>query len=207
MIAGLVSRPLVTPAAANQAFFAGVLALPAMSGDMSCRPEEQKHNDWGDCPLAIRTLQPVGGIHVDLTARDVECLSLWHEPVASMAANRPILESRWRDAVTGSPVTSELLNRPSEEAAIGPGRGQWLTTFCVFLLLLPFMTISSVVHAAHNYQHRPSQPSGYDALAQIGAPAATRKTDPQRRWSRQSVSSAKTCTYQGGPKTGLWTCR
>jgi len=74
-------------------------------------------------------------------------------------------------------------------------------------LLLPFMAISSVVHADHNYQHRPNQPSEYGALAQIGPPAATHKTDLQRRRSAQPVSSPKACTYQGGPKSGLWACR
>ncbi len=35
--------------------------------------------------------------------------------------------------------------------------------------LLPFMAISSAVHADHNYQHRPNQPAGYGALAQMAA--------------------------------------
>jgi len=41
-------------------------------------------------------------------------------------------------------------------------------------LLLPFMAISSAVHADHNYQHRPNQPAAYGASNQAGpAPAAS----------------------------------
>ena len=73
-------------------------------------------------------------------------------------------------------------------------------------LLLPFMAISSTVYAGHNYQHRPNQPAEYGALAQVGPSAATDKAELQRRRSLQPVGSWKACTYQGGPKSGLWAC-
>src|SRR5882757_9960874 len=34
-------------------------------------------------------------------------------------------------------------------------------------LLLPFMAISSVVHANHNYKHRPNQPAGMMRLTKL----------------------------------------
>ncbi|MFB9265611.1 hypothetical protein ACFFWD_21070 [Bradyrhizobium erythrophlei] len=74
-------------------------------------------------------------------------------------------------------------------------------------LALPLLAMSASAHAEHNYQHRPIQPSEYGALAQAGAPKATRETELQRRRSAQPVGSAKACTYQGGPKSGLWSCR
>lgn len=74
-------------------------------------------------------------------------------------------------------------------------------------LLLPFIAVPSVVHANHNYQHQPNQPSAYSALAQIGAPAAAYEIKRPRHRSIQRVSSPKSCTYQGGPKSGLWACR
>jgi len=72
-------------------------------------------------------------------------------------------------------------------------------------LLLPLVAMSSTVASAsasvdlqkrlaYNYQHRPDQPAEYGALAQA-------------RRSLQPVGSPKACTYQGGPKSGLWACR
>ena len=74
-------------------------------------------------------------------------------------------------------------------------------------VLLPFMAISSVVHADHNYQHRPNQPTGYGAFNQAVPTPAASKTDLQGRPSSQERNSEKACTYQGGPKSGLWTGR
>lgn len=59
VIAGLVSQPLVAPAAAKGASFAtmaGTYAMSARSGDMPCCPDEQKSNGCQGCPLAICTL-------------------------------------------------------------------------------------------------------------------------------------------------------
>lgn len=74
-------------------------------------------------------------------------------------------------------------------------------------LLLPFMAISSVAHADHNYQHRPNEPRGYGALAQVGPPAATNKREWRKHQPAQPIASRRACTYQGGPKSGLWACR
>jgi len=73
--------------------------------------------------------------------------------------------------------------------------------------VLPFMAISSAVHADHNYQHRPNQPAGYAAFNQAVPTPAASKTELQRRPSVQRGNSQKACTYQGGPKSGLWACR
>ena len=73
--------------------------------------------------------------------------------------------------------------------------------------LLPYMAISSAVHAGHNYQHRPNQPAGYAAFNQAGPPPAASNTELQGRPSLQQRNSRKACTYQGGPKSGLWACR
>ena len=73
-------------------------------------------------------------------------------------------------------------------------------------LLLPLVAISSTARADHNYQYRPNQTAEYGAMAQLGPPAATQRTELRRR-SSQPVGSPKACTYQGGPKSGLWACR
>jgi len=55
--------------------------------------------------------------------------------------------------------------------------------------LLPFMAISSVAHANHNYRHRPNQPALYRAFNQaVPAPAAS-KTELQGRPSSQQRNS------------------
>ncbi len=74
-------------------------------------------------------------------------------------------------------------------------------------LRLPLMAISSAVHADHNYQHRPNQPAAYGAFNQAGPAPAASNTDWQGRPSLQQRNSRKACTYQGGPKSGLWSCR
>ena len=74
-------------------------------------------------------------------------------------------------------------------------------------LLLPPMAILSAVHADHNYQHRPNQPAAYGAFNQAGPAPAASNTDWQGRPSLQQRNSRKACTYQGGPKSGLWSCR
>ena len=43
-------------------------------------------------------------------------------------------------------------------------------------LVLPFMAISSVVRADHNYQHRPNQPAQYGAFNPAGPTPAVSKT-------------------------------
>ncbi len=74
-------------------------------------------------------------------------------------------------------------------------------------LLLPLVATLSVVYADHNYQHRSNQPAEYGAFNQaVPTPAASR-TELQGRPSSQQRNSQKACTYQGGPKSGLWACR
>jgi len=74
-------------------------------------------------------------------------------------------------------------------------------------LFLPFMAMSSAVYANHNNQHHPDQPAGYAAFNQAVPTQAASKTDLQGRPSSQHRNSQKACTYQGGPKSGLWACR
>ena len=51
VIVGLVSAPLVTPAAAKRLSAAGMTDMVTMSGDMPCCPDGQKSNGCKDCPL------------------------------------------------------------------------------------------------------------------------------------------------------------
>ena len=74
-------------------------------------------------------------------------------------------------------------------------------------LLLPFVAVSSAVYANHNNQHHPNQPAGYAAFNQAVPTPAASKTELQRRPSVLQRNSQKACTYQGGPKSGLWACR
>src|SRR5258705_13185124 len=48
VIVGLVTAPLVTPAAAK---WLTVSDMAAMPGDMPCCPDKQKNNSCQDCPL------------------------------------------------------------------------------------------------------------------------------------------------------------
>src|SRR6266566_3663501 len=64
-------------------------------------------------------------------------------------------------------------------------------------ILLPFMAISSAVHADHNYQHRPNQPAGYAAFNQAGPPPDASNTELQGRPALQPRNSRNACTYQG----------
>lgn len=78
-----------------------------------------------------------------------------------------------------------------------------MTVLLRCLLLLNFVAISSAVHADLNYQNRPSSRTEY------GTFNPTRPT-PSVDGSHLSPSpraSRKSCTYQGGPKSGLWACR
>jgi hypothetical protein len=49
--AGLVSAPLVTPAAAKGPSMVEMTDMSAMSADMPCCPDGQKSKDCQDCPL------------------------------------------------------------------------------------------------------------------------------------------------------------
>ncbi len=51
--------------------------------------------------------------------------------------------------------------------------------------LLPFMAVSSVAHANHNYQHRPNQPAEYAAFNQADPTRAASKMDLQGHPSSQ----------------------
>jgi hypothetical protein len=64
--------------------------------------------------------------------------------------------------------------------------------------LLPFMAISSVAHANHNYQHRPNQPAAYRAFDQAGPAAPASRMDLQGRPSVQPAWH-----YHGGPRSQM----
>ncbi len=69
-------------------------------------------------------------------------------------------------------------------------------------LALPFMPISGVASASHNDQHRPNQPGVYSSPYE--AFAMERRALPRRA---PQVRASRSCTYQGGPKSGSWACR
>ncbi len=50
-IVGLVTSPLITPAAAKLLPAAEMSDMSTMSADMPCCPDTQKSNDCQDCPL------------------------------------------------------------------------------------------------------------------------------------------------------------
>lgn len=80
-----------------------------------------------------------------------------------------------------------------------------MTVLLRFLLLSSFMAISSGVHAEANYQNRPSPSTGYGTF---NPNRPTSSVDgSQGRVSPSASASPKSCTYQGGPKSGLWSCR
>lgn len=51
VIAGLVSAPLVAPAAAKRLPLAVTMDMAGMSTDMPCCPDKQHSNNCQDCPL------------------------------------------------------------------------------------------------------------------------------------------------------------
>lgn len=51
VIAGLISAPLVTPAAAKLRSVVEMTDMSAMSGEIPCCPDGQKNNNCQDCPL------------------------------------------------------------------------------------------------------------------------------------------------------------
>lgn len=78
-------------------------------------------------------------------------------------------------------------------------------------LLLPFMAISGIALADHNYQHRSNEARSYSPHE----PFAMERKAPIRRVARghkndqKNSNAVKPCTfsYQGGPKSGSWACR
>ena len=60
VVVGLVTAPLVTPAAAKRLPVAVTMDMSVMSADMPCCPDKQHSNDCQDCPLvAMCTLTVV----------------------------------------------------------------------------------------------------------------------------------------------------
>lgn len=78
-------------------------------------------------------------------------------------------------------------------------------------LLLPLMATSSAALADHNYQHRPNdvrRSSPYDAFAmERKAPIRSVARQVGHGQKQKDGLASKSCTYQGGPKIGLWACR
>ena len=71
-------------------------------------------------------------------------------------------------------------------------------------LLLPFMAISSVVHAdptAAKQRHSPSEVRSY----LLKDTTARAQAEPQIYVDYGSTTPS--CTYQGGPKSNAWTCQ
>jgi len=51
VIVGLVAAPLVSPVSGKRLPVAEMSDMAAMTGDMPCCPDGQKHNSCQDCPL------------------------------------------------------------------------------------------------------------------------------------------------------------
>lgn len=72
VIVGLVTAPLVTPAAAKWLTVGEMSEMAAMPGDMPCCPDKQKNNSCQDCPLVAMCMltiaqadpSPTNGIQV-----------------------------------------------------------------------------------------------------------------------------------------------
>jgi hypothetical protein len=77
VIVGLVTAPLVTPAAAKRLAAAEMTDMAAMSGDMPCCPDGQKNNSCQDCPLVAMCMltiaqaepSPTNGIQISFQTR------------------------------------------------------------------------------------------------------------------------------------------
>lgn len=59
LIAGLVSQPLVVPAAAKRLSAVEITSMSAMSADMPCCPDQPNKNGCKECPLSNCVLQLV----------------------------------------------------------------------------------------------------------------------------------------------------
>jgi len=59
LIAGLVSQPLVAPAAAKRLPVVEMTGVSAMSADMPCCPDQPNKNGCKECPLSSCVLQLV----------------------------------------------------------------------------------------------------------------------------------------------------
>jgi len=76
VIVGLVTAPLVSPAAATR-LAVGEMSDMAMSGDMQCCPDGQKNNSCQDCPLVAMCMltiaqaepSPTNGIQISFQTR------------------------------------------------------------------------------------------------------------------------------------------
>ena len=72
------------------------------------------------------------------------------------------------------------------------------------LLLLPVLAISGSDAALA--QHRLKK-ARYTAPASTDAYSAYAQAGPQQSLHQYGAPFRRSCTYQGGPKTGYWTCR
>jgi hypothetical protein len=62
IIWGLVTAPLVTPAAARAPSISEMTGMSAMSADMPCCPDKQKRNDCHDCPAVAMCVSPMQAV-------------------------------------------------------------------------------------------------------------------------------------------------
>lgn len=68
VIAGLVTAPLVTPAAAQRLSAAAMSGMAMMSGDMPCCPDQQPSNDCHDCALVAMCISTFMQANPDMAA-------------------------------------------------------------------------------------------------------------------------------------------
>ncbi len=72
VIAGLVTAPMVTPAAAKPLSNSEMTGMSTMSADMPCCPDRQKSNDCHNCPIVgmcVSSMQAVPAMAVAILIR------------------------------------------------------------------------------------------------------------------------------------------
>jgi hypothetical protein len=73
---------------------------------------------------------------------------------------------------------------------------------------LLFIAAASAAHAGPTITDKRYWPNEVGPSAyRSSATQAMARSDSQWRSDRASVPRTKSCTYQGGPKSGMWACR
>ena len=95
LIVGLVTAPMVTPAAAKLLPISQTADMTTMSGAMPCCPDEQKDNDCRDCPLIAMCMLSIARAEPYVT----DGIQIFFEPVRLSFS----LHDSVADGLVGSP--------------------------------------------------------------------------------------------------------
>lgn len=72
---------------------------------------------------------------------------------------------------------------------------------------LLLIAAANAAHAGPTITDKRYWPNEVGPSVHSGKAQTTTRRDPQWRSDRVPVTREKSCTYQGGPKSGLWACR